>query len=243
MSTSTYAELGFANLLTDGDKNVKTAKSNDATDKYYTAIQMLAHAKTAGVGNVCASSSPGCRATCLDYSGHGFSERVKQVRVSRTKLWRLNPQRYYDILVKEIDKYKRKAEKHGKILALRLNGTSDIVWEKVAPWIFTKYHDVQFYDYTKHIKRAVKGYVLPKNYHLTFSRSEINEEHCKIVLAEKLWNVAVVFKNELPKKYLGRPVFNLDNTDLRFLDPYKGRVGGLYIKGGKDQESEGFFVE
>ena len=42
-------------------------------------------------------------------------------------------------------------------------------------------------------------------------------------------NVAVVFRGKLPESYLGFPVVNGDDTDLRFLDP-KGVIVGLVEK-------------
>jgi len=55
-------------------------------------------------------------------------------------------------------------------------------------------------------------------------------------------NVAVVFRGELPKSYLGFPVVNGDDTDLRFLDP-KGVIVGLVEKGLAKKDQTGFVVE
>jgi hypothetical protein len=56
-------------------------------------------------------------------------------------------------------------------------------------------------------------------------------------------NVAVVFgvpkSKPLPVGYLGRPVFNGDDSDLRFLDP-RGVVVGLYAKGKAKKDTTGF---
>jgi hypothetical protein len=46
----------------------------------------------------------------------------------------------------------------------------------------------------------------------------------------------------LPTVYLGRPVFNGDESDLRFLDP-KGVVVGLYAKGKAKKDTSGFVVQ
>ena len=90
--------------------------------------------------------------------------------------------------------------------------------------------NVTFYDYTKNPKRFNKK--LPKNYHLTFSRSEDNDKDVERVLA-KGGNVAVVFGvknvNQLPTTYKGYKVINGDETDLRFLDE-KNIVVGLKYK-------------
>jgi hypothetical protein len=106
------------------------------------------------------------------------------------------------------------------------------------------YPDVQFYDYGKNLKRMIKFLMggMPKNYHLTFSRSESNQSACEIVLGMG-GNVAMVFKDKLPEMFMGKQVFGGDTHDLRFLDP-KGSIIGLIAKGtrGKSDKS-GFVIE
>ena len=43
----------------------------------------------------------------------------------------------------------------------------------------------------------------------------------------------------MPETYLGRPVFNGDESDLRFLDP-KNVIVGLYAKGKAKKDTTGF---
>lgn len=237
-----YAGLGFNSLLTDGDNNPKTAKSNAAGD-YYTAIMHLAHASTGGYGNLCASASPGCIASCLDIAGHGQMKTVQRVRAARTKVYMQSRDLFKRLLQGEIDSFLVKCERLGKRPALRLNGTSDIVWERVWPEIFKLYPTIQFYDYTKHVKRAMKSWEQPDNYHLTFSRSEINDKDCRRVLRSGKCNVAVVFEDtNYPPTWAGKPVYSMDDSDLRFLDPPGGHVGALYAKGGKARHDETGFV-
>ena len=58
-------------------------------------------------------------------------------------------------------------------------------------------------------------------------------------------NVAVVFSTKkgqpLPAEYLGRPVIDGDETDLRFLDP-SGVIVGLRAKGRAKHDCSGFVV-
>lgn len=233
---------GFNTLLTDGDSNPKTAKSNKVGE-YLTTIMHFAHASTSGYGNVCASASPGCIATCLDYSGHGAMQTVQKVRAARTKFWLQNREEFKVLLVGEIQRFLRKCNKLVKKPAIRLNGTSDIVWERAFPELFTMFPQVQFYDYTKHVKRVLKSWELPTNYHLTFSRSEINDDDCRRVLKSGKCNVAVVFADQsFPNTWEGHPVYVMDNDDLRFLDPPGGQVGGLYAKGGKAKRDDSGFI-
>jgi hypothetical protein len=93
---------------------------------------------------------------------------------------------------------------------------------------------------------------LPSNYHLTFSRSEINATDVLSVLASG-GNVAVVMKicdcrrackHEIPEglTYAGYRVVNGDADDLRFLDP-AGVVVGLKAKGRAKADTTGFVVD
>ena len=54
-------------------------------------------------------------------------------------------------------------------------------------------------------------------------------------------NIAVIFRNFIPKSFHGMPVINGDVHDLRFMDK-KGVVVGLTAKGSlkKDKDVEGF---
>ena len=127
----------------------------------------------------------------------------------------------------------------------RLNGTSDLSFEKYEVVrngklyrnIFAAFADVQFYDYTKVLGRKVADI---KNYQLTFSAADGNDADVAKAITQGL-NIATVFgikKTEpMPETYLGMPVFNGDESDLRFLDP-KGVIVGLYAKGkAKDRKS------
>ncbi len=103
--------------------------------------------------------------------------------------------------------------------------------------IFELFPNVQFYDYTKHFKRMIKFLrgELPKNYHLTFSRNEANDKE----ILRHGGNVAIVFRKNLPEKFMGQKVFNADKTDLRFKDP-KNIIAGLYAKGKARYDDTGF---
>jgi hypothetical protein len=124
---------------------------------------------------------------------------------------------------------------------VRLNGTSDINWERYS--VIQAFNKVQFYDYTKNYFRMnlfLDG-KLPSNYSLTFSRSETNENDC-ISILKRGGNVAVVFRSKvLPTHWQGFPVINGDENDLRFLDP-KGVVVGLTAKGKAKSDTSGFVV-
>ena len=81
----------------------------------------------------------------------------------------------------------------------------------------------------------------PSNYHLTFSRSENNQKLVEMVL-EMGGNVAVVFRNQLPKTWKGYEVVYGDENDLRFLDK-QGVIVGLIEKGLAKKDETGFVQE
>jgi hypothetical protein len=137
----------------------------------------------------------------------------------------------------------RKAIAQSKRLGLtpvfRLNGTSDIAWEKYTlneQTVFEAFPNVQFYDYTKILGRKV-GHI--PNYHLTFSNADGNLND--VMRAKDVMNVAVVFRKQLPETYMGKKVINGDETDLRFLDE-KNVIVGLKAKGKAKKDTSGFVV-
>jgi len=110
--------------------------------------------------------------------------------------------------------------------------------------VMEEFPNVSFYDYTKgfYRMRAWLDGKMPKNYHLTFSRSEATSDYKIKTILELGGNVAVVFRGSLPKKYMGYKVVDGDKTDLRFKDP-KGVIVGLVEKGLAKKDETGFVVE
>jgi hypothetical protein len=122
-----------------------------------------------------------------------------------------------------------------------LNGTSDLPFERYKLENGLNLMDnnptIDFHDYTKIKNRLTDN--LPKNYQLTFSKSESNDNEVKELITTNN-NIAVVF-NKLPETYLGRKVIDGDLNDLRFLDPKKSIVG-LIAKGKAKKDNSGFVV-
>jgi len=225
-------------LLSGGSPKID--KSDEAGLGYLTKIMYLAPATLSG-HNVCPWSSPGCRAGCLNKSGRGYCGSVQDARIRKTRLLFENVGAFRYLMFQELDKFVKRCVKLGVKPAVRLNGTSDVAWEKVLPDMFTGFPQIQFYDYTKSINRVL--FCQSDRYHLTFSRSEEpqNHEDCKLALRLRC-NVAVVFKNGLPKTYMGYPVIDGDKHDLRFLDP-ENVVVGLKAKGRARKDTSGFVVD
>jgi hypothetical protein len=216
-----------------GISNTKTLKGESLG--YRTYIMHLAPGMLSGF-QVCASASSGCLKACLNLSGMGKFSNVQDARIAKTKLFFEDRGAFLDKLVKEIQAAVKSSKKAGLIPVFRLNGTSDIRWENIPVRgyrnLFQLFPTIQFYDYTKHSNRKN----IPDNYHLTFSRSETNEDQILTVT----YNTAVVFES-LPTTYLGLPVVDGTETDLRFLDP-QGVIVGLVANGEGKKDTSGFVV-
>ena len=188
-----------------------------------------------------ASKLAKCDIACLVTAG--LASVYKSVNISRankTAIFERFPNIAYELIRRDIRALERKAKRENKNFCVRLNGTSDIDHNS----FIASMPDVQFYDYTKMSTRKA----LP-NYHLTFSYSGANPKYLKHVdtAIENGLNVAVVFNNKnLPDNFLGLPVLNGDDSDLRFLD-YKienrQAVVGLFAKGQDKKDKTGFVVD
>lgn len=222
------------NLLTSPLANAKLAKSE--AEGYWSYSLSLAPHKLSG-RNVCSSASVGCSDSCVAYAGRGSMSNVIAARVRKTKMFFEERQLFLDILKYDIAMAKSHAKANGMIPCFRLNAFSDIAWERFG--IMGEFDDCSFYDYSKHIKRMRKylDKELPANYHLTFSRSESNDEHVDEVVKAG-GNVAVVF-SELPDRWQGVEVVDGDKNDLRFLDP-EPCIVGLAVKGRGKKDKTGF---
>jgi hypothetical protein len=179
-----------------------------------------------------------------------------QAKVNRTN-WYFDDRKAFMLqLCKEIEALVRKAERENLTPVVRLNGSSDIPWERVpiqgdgrnfasAPNLMAMYPDVQFYDYTKRYNRKD----LPANYHLTFSMAEDNEHRAYKALGNGM-NVAIVFFS-VPENFTFGPrsasdnvpvsytVIDGDASDVRFLD-VPGVIVGLKAKGDAVHDTTGF---
>ena len=233
-----------APLIAKGTDNPKLSKSDAADATYRTFGLTLAPADMSGY-NVCASASDGCKYACLGQAGQAqVFWTINVSRVAKTVAFMTQRGAFIARMKKELRNIVKRGRKQGWTPAVRLNVLSDVMWEKVCPELFTEFPTVQFYDYTKHAMRMrdfqfEKSW--PKNYHLTFSRSEDNDIWCYAILTHG-GTVAVVFEDSnLPTTWQGYPVVNGDETDMRFRDQ-PGTVIGLYAKGKARKDDSGFVV-
>ena len=213
---------------------------------YLSFILHLAPADVSG-HNTCPKATAGCKAACLNTAGRGGMFRkgentnvIQKARIRKTLAFFNDREQFMADLAKDIRKGIKQATKLGLTPVFRLNGTSDLSFEKYevegAKNIFALFPDVQFYDYTKVLGRKVADI---NNYHLTFSAADGNDADVNKAIAQGM-NVTVVF-DKIPATYKGKEVFNADETDLRFLDP-KGVVLGLKAKGRAKKDTTGFVV-
>jgi hypothetical protein len=212
---------------------------------YITAIMYLAPYLQAKRENVCPWATDGCASACLNTAGRGKMTVVQKARINRTNFFFDDREQFFRMLCYEIKCFIAKAEFKKLKPCIRLNGTSDITWEtkrvdRTKKNIFETFPELQFYDYTKSINRVLNCDI--PNYHLTFSRSENNDDQVNEIIRNSDKNVAVVFRDEIPKIWKGREVIQADNSDLRFLDaPYS--ICGLTAKGKAKKDFSGFVVD
>jgi hypothetical protein len=191
--------------------------------------------------NVCSSATAGCSTACLNTAGRGIMHSVQDARIKKTRRFFEDRDGFLSQLYKEITSSIKSAKRKQIKSCFRLNLTSDLPWENLVVKYFPF---AQFYDYTKHLKRFVRFLEgkLPANYHLTYSRSEETTDAMVIALCKSGGNVAVVFRDHLPKTWLGIEVIDGDDSDLRFQDR-KGVIVGLLEKGLAKKDETGFVVE
>lgn len=217
-----------------------------------TGILYLAPHTVSGY-QVCPSATPGCAAACLYTAGRAkMFNKIQQARIRKTVEFFTNRKAFLAQIVKDIEALERKADRANMVAAVRLNGTSDIAWEKFSVErngvtyrnIMAAFPYVEFYDYTKVLGRKLA--LQTHNYHLTYSLSESNDVNAVKALAEG-YNVAVVMNlkrnDPKPDTWGGFPVVDGDLSDVRFNDPKGGHIVALHAKGDARGDTSGFVRE
>jgi hypothetical protein len=217
----------------------------------------------------------GCWKECLNVQGRGGmavggktiktpagrvpSNDVQRARIQRTKFWIEDRPEFCAQLVKEIRAFLKRAKRVGLTPTVRLNGMSDIQWEKIdighelgieSQTIFEMFPDTIFYDYTKIYKRFKR--TLPRNYHLSLSFSNANEKYaaeCWEAHGQHGASLVMVYRTlddiaaaRLWFEECGVNFVDGDADDLRFLDPPKSVVA-LKAKGGARHDKSGFVLD
>ena len=249
--------MAFRGKLIASGADAKTTKGNG--DKYETAIMYITPWQVMVDGNLFNSCSmavlAGCIDGCLYTAGRGAFSNVQTARQRKAEWFYRDRDGFMAQLIVDVTKFIRYCAKQGVTPVIRLNGTSDIRWERIPvsnnstrygvpigsyASIFEMFPQVQWYDYTKIANRKTDHI---KNYHLTFSYSDANPLYAKQVkiAMEKGMNMAVVWRSidVIPRMFMGVPVISGDADDLRFLDP-DGVMVSLYAKGPAKKDTSGF---
>jgi hypothetical protein len=225
------------------DGSTKVIKGNRLG--FRTAILYLAPHTLSG-RNMCPMAMiAACADPCLNKSGRGTMTSVQISRLRKTLFLQQYLEQAIALIKHEIALYEARSHREGWTLLVRLNGTSDRRWENDG--IIQAFPNVQFYDYSKLANRKN----IPTNYDLTFSYSGVPAFLPYVNIAEANgMRVAVVYRNRAMvetalannETFLGLPIVDGDDTDIRHLDPV-GVVVALYAKGtDAKNDSSGFIV-
>ena len=266
--------LGFAYMLTPPSGNIKIEKS--LKKSVYTGILHLSPEKKSrntavkhsfattngavdsGHGRNTCPWAGSCRKLCLDTAGHGGigldgnglngcqTARIKRTRALLHKNFFVRCMAW-EMLTRDIKRMIKAAKKKDMVSAFRLNGTSDLLWEKmINPMtgltLMEQFSGQQFYDYTKASIIKLRNN-LPANYHLTFSRQAETDAEAVAHLAAG-YNVSACFET-LPATWKGFEVVDGDEYDSRMMDKStdsRGLVIGLLPKGKAKTDASGFVI-
>lgn len=215
---------------------------------YLTGILYLTPSDLSGRSVCSMAKMAECEKPCLAEAGRGVFQNVKTARLSKTDWFFYSRETFMAEFIDSVFALVRKAKRMKLTPIVRPNGTSDILWEKIAvtykgityPNIMALFPEVMFYDYTKVVGRTV-----PSNYDLTFSYSGALEfqKYVDLAIAAKM-RIAVVFRTvaDIPKTFLGLKVIPGDNSDIRHVEP-KNRIVALYAKGPAKYDTGPFVVD
>jgi len=153
-----------------------------------------------------------CFEECLKSAGRGKFNNVVNARNNKSNFYNNDYDLFIELLIHELKLHVINCNKNNVNPSARLNVLSDIPYEKTN--IFNMFEEIYFYDYTKRANR-LKACNNIKNYKLMFSYSGAEGYQKQVNQALQFDNpIAVVFKNEFPKTFLNRPVFNGDLSDI-----------------------------
>lgn len=235
---------------------------------YLNAIHYMAPATLGGAGNLCSHYTIACFLNCLGWqSGQAAMVKdldngmnsVRESRKLKAQLFMRDRANYMNRLARDIIALDRRAMRESLKLCVRLNGSSDLRFERISfevddktakallkpdiagqKWTLPSlFPAIQFVDYTKNPNRLGNA---PGNLDLTLSYSVENSADCvKALLAGH--NVAMIFDGGLPDSFAGFPVIDGDKHDLRHLDPKGGHIVGLTPKGRRAKlDQTGFII-
>jgi hypothetical protein len=231
--------------------NSKLRKLPGRAGKYRAIGLALAPAAYSGK-ELCAWRTAACTMACNGFwSGMNVTVSTRLALIGRAILFNYFRPFFTAKLRKELQSFAKLCKRTHVRPAVRLNVSSDIVYERVLPDIFAEFPDTCFLDYTKALPRNRP--TLPKNYELCHSFNERTKTADVEAIVAAGRNVVIAFDSAyapsrglwgaLPKTVRftddsGRdftlPVVNGDRHDLRLaaMDG-RGVVVGLHGKSGR----------
>ncbi len=219
-----------------------------------TRVLYMAPAASAGIV-LCPWASAGCAAACLGHSsGHLRWDANQRVLAAKALWFHLFRGHFLARLDKEIRQHTRTALRAGDVPAVRLNGSTDILWERHVN--MAEHPATTFYDYTK---APLKTRRPAANYHLTASIDERPSSMARALdYIRAGYSAAVVVQTEdgqtvttakraaaaliAAGAWNGYPTIDGDKDDARFLDA-PGSWVVLFAKGTKAPRDRSGFVQ
>ena len=219
-----------------------------------TRILYMAPAASAGIV-LCPWASAGCAASCLGHSSGHLRWDANQRVLSAKALWfHLFREHFLARLDTEIRRHTRTALRAGDVAAVRLNGSTDILWELHVD--MAAHPSTTFYDYPKAPFAARRP---APNYHLTASVDERPSSMARALCYLRAgYSAAIVVQTTdgqtvttarraaaaliAAGTWGGFPTIDGDKDDARFLDA-PGSWVVLFAKGTKAPRDTSGFVQ
>lgn len=202
--------------------------------------------------NLCTWATDGCVEACNGlFAGMNVAPSTRFALIGRARLYLEFRELFKKKLYEEIRAFVKLCARRGRIPAIRLNVSSDIVWEKIFPELFRDFPMAAWYDYSKGLPRHRRD--LPANYSVVHSWSEkttfkdiedIFAAGRNVIMAfDSAYSPqshrygalpeSVVFRCKETGREIVSEVYDADRQDIRIpqLDGRR-RVGGLHGKSG-----------
>ena len=230
----TRADHGFSHTPTkiiSIEQDSKTSKNPERTGIIY----LTPHTRSGF--QLCPWATPGCAEACLYTAGHGRFAEVQRARLARTNFLYKYPAHFFRIVVEELIR--------SDLRWLRMNGTSDIRWERGLPQGFEDLlsaHNTRMYDYTKASPGRLHwllNYRTKLDYTLIYSVSERDTDF-EVIHRANTYGYAAVVSHDTPSEWLGITTTPADYHDLWWLDRDKPLIGILRPKGRALTDTSGF---
>jgi hypothetical protein len=218
-------------LLDTNGGNTKIAKTNKEVSIRYAGLSLMPNLKLCN-----GAKAAGCLDACLKSAGRGAFNNVASARQAKTDWFESDPVAFKEQLNKELTNFTKLCAKQSVKPVVRLNTISDVDWSD----IMQAHPGITFVDYTKIAKRLETK--LP-NQRLIFSYSGRSQYAGNVAKAlETAAPIAVVFKNGMPKTFLGRKVIDGDVSDWDNANAGPVIIG-LKAKGKAIKDNSGFVVD